>query len=303
MAQGKKRVRTGDKYFTGNCLFWEDGDFKNINEKATYAMLWQSITTDIAGIHSRNDNMDAHRVCLPYSKYGDTLSALEKSKKIAIYDNHIWVKSGIWHNLFKGKCSESQLKAVSQRLFETSNRQLIHDVVTYYAQKYLMKIPMPQGMDTLPTPPPSVTVAETEPVAETDITIEPPKPGPTPPVKIPNPDHKEFVKFFTEEYQNRFNVKYDFVGGRDGNLIKGLLKTFGLELLRRITLEFFNSDDQFIKEKTGFTVPALKMRANQIAANLSRNKTFMDKLSPSGRETLKNAAAWMARTEGINANK
>ncbi len=130
--------------------------------------------------------------------------------------------------------------------------------------------------------------------------VEPPKPGPPPSVKIPNPDHKEFITFFTEEYQNRFNVKYDFVGGRDGTLIKGLLKTFGIDLLKRIALEFFQTDDQFIKEKTGFTVPALKMRANQIAANLSRNKSLMDQLSPAGRQTLMNAANWIGKS---NAGK
>lgn len=126
-------------------------------------------------------------------------------------------------------------------------------------------------------------------------TVVPEKTGPT--------DHKIFVEFFCQEYQTRFNVKYDFNGGRDGKLVQGLLKSFGLELLKKMTAEFFLTTDPFIKEKIGFTIPGLKMRANQIAASLSKNKTFYDSLSAAGQQTLKNAAAWLAKSEGQNDGK
>jgi hypothetical protein len=151
--------------------------------------------------------------------------------------------------------------------------------------------PIKENAGKIPSKPDQTRAEQSKPV------VEPPKVGPTTPAKIPNPGHKEFVKFYCDEYQSRFNVKYDFNGGRDGALIKGLLKTFGIDLLKKITLEFFQTDDQFIKEKTGFTVPALKMRANQIAANLSRNKTFMDKLSPAGKPLKMPPPGWRERKE------
>ena len=129
---------------------------------------------------------------------------------------------------------------------------------------------------------------------QTSIVV-PEKTGPT--------DHKIFVELFCQEYQTRFNVKYDFNGGRDGKLVKGLLKSFGLELLKKMTAEFFLTTDPFIKEKIGFTIPGLKMRANQIAASLSKNKTFYDSLSAAGQQTLRNAAAWLEKTGGQDAGK
>jgi len=99
--------------------------------------------------------------------------------------------------------------------------------------------------------------------------VEPPKPGPTPPVKIPNPDHKEFVKFYCDEYEKRFGVKYGFDGGKDGAIIKRLLSTHGLSKLKEMAVQYFETDDQFIKGNMGHTIGGFKIKAQLIAESIA----------------------------------
>jgi len=131
-------------YFTGDRSFWDDPDFKTIQEKAVYAMLWQSLTTDIAGIHIRNDKIDADRVCIGYRQYLDTLSQLQNKKKIKVFPTKIWLKAAIWHNLNKGRYSIKQLKAITNRI----PRDCAKEVIEYYKQKYNLTIPIPYPMHT-----------------------------------------------------------------------------------------------------------------------------------------------------------
>ncbi len=153
-----------NNYFTGDRLFWDDPDFKTTEEKIVYAMLWQSVTTDIAGIHIRNDKIDANRVCIGYRKYIDTLSILYRKGKIKIYDTKIWVKSAIWYNLFKGKYSRQQLKAISNRI----PTECAKDIIQYYKDKYNITIPYRYPIHTLSIPYCTETETESETKTETD---------------------------------------------------------------------------------------------------------------------------------------
>jgi hypothetical protein len=172
-------------YFTGDCLFWDDPDFQTVQQKATYAMLWQSITTDIAGVHARNDQIDAYRVGIGYIEYQNTLSWLENAEKIKILATKIWVKSAIWRNLNKGKYSKSQMSAVIERMRATSDGNLISEIIDYYKEKYSLCIPYPY-----PIPTPSL-YSITESVTVTDTTGKAVSEEPTLPKKP-----KEFLEGF-----------------------------------------------------------------------------------------------------------
>lgn len=155
-------------YFTGDRLFWDDGDFTTLEQKATYAMLWQSVTTDIAGIHTRNDNLDSARVCLPLKKFKSVIVELEKMGKIKTYNNLIWVKSAIWRNLYKGKCSKDQYNAVEKRLTGLGGHPVVSDIREWYEGRYSLSLlkdhpppTHPQGSRTV-----TVSVTEAETVSE-----------------------------------------------------------------------------------------------------------------------------------------
>lgn len=111
---------------------------------------------------------------------------------------------------------------------------------------------------------------------------------PKPIVKKADPNHKIIIEHWMVEYEKKFKIKYGFDGGKDGQIIKTLLLQFGFDLLKPIITEFFNSEDQFIKHKTGFTIPGLKLKANQVAQSIATPPTPMDNLSPAGQITAKN---------------
>ncbi len=155
-------------YFSGDRLFWDDPDFQTTKEKVVYAMLWQSITTDIAGVHIRNDQIDAIRVAMNISEYQPILKLLQKIKKIKTYDSNIWIKAAIWRNLGKGSYSKNQLIAVNSRLKGHLGTPMVVDIVKYYREKYSLSLLSEYPINTLCNGYPSVTVPETVLVPETE---------------------------------------------------------------------------------------------------------------------------------------
>jgi hypothetical protein len=107
-------------------------------------------------------------------------------------------------------------------------------------------------------------------------------------------EHKKFVEFYTKSYEKQFpGAVYGFDGGKDGALIKTMLKQFGYERLCQMTMRFFMCQDEFIRDKIGYTVAGLKLRANQLAREVSGNKTVLDTMSESGRQSAINALKWL----------
>lgn len=165
-------------YFTGDRLFWDDPDFQTTEEKIVYAMLWQSITTDIAGIHARNDQIDALRVGMSVSKYQKTLQTLSIAEKVRLYDGRIWIKAAIWRNLGKGNYSERQLIAVNSRIKAHLGSPIVKDIIEYYQKKHSLLLVEEYPIDTLSIPyspvPVPVTESVPEPEPESETVINPP---------------------------------------------------------------------------------------------------------------------------------
>jgi len=109
-------------------------------------------------------------------------------------------------------------------------------------------------------------------------------------------DHHKFVSFFTKSYKKEFKVAYGFDGGKDAALVKTLLSQFGYELLCQMTVRFFKCQDDFIRYKVGYTIAGLKLRSNQLAREVGGNKTVLDKMSESGRQSAINTLKWLNRS-------
>jgi hypothetical protein len=81
----------------------------------------------------------------------------------------------------------------------------------------------------------------------------------------PNPAVAEFLKFFGTKFQEKFGQTYTANFGKDGNLIKGLLKIHSPERLKELAERFFNSKDEFI-QRSGFTIGVFNSQANKLVA-------------------------------------
>jgi phage replication O-like protein O len=77
-------------------------------------------------------------------------------------------------------------------------------------------------------------------------------------------EFKEFVEWWMREYHNRFAVKYDFKPGKDGAIIKRLLSTFGLPLLKTMAELYLADDDEFVI-KNGYSLGLFSTKSNAYA--------------------------------------
>lgn len=114
-----------------------------------------------------------------------------------------------------------------------------------------------------------------------------------------NSDHRKAVEYWCSKYLDRFNVKYDFRGGKDGDAIKRLLATFGLEIFCQIVDQIFLSDDPFYRTGGGLTLTVLKANANKLAQEIVRQDSPLDKLSEKGRRTAVNIANVLRKREQV----
>jgi uncharacterized protein YdaU (DUF1376 family) len=79
----------------------------------------------------------------------------------------------------------------------------------------------------------------------------------------PNPAVKEFIDFWYEKFKEKFGQPYVITNGaKEGNLTKKLLRAFKLQELKEKAMDFFSSDDEFIK-KSGYTIPLFCNQINK----------------------------------------
>lgn len=89
----------------------------------------------------------------------------------------------------------------------------------------------------------------------------------------PTGDHHAFVTFWADQYQKRTGVKYIFNGKKDGQLVKDILrKCQGIDTAKLFMVEFFNTTDEFIVDKAGFTIGVFSTQLNKIAQHLSTSR-------------------------------
>ena len=77
------------------------------------------------------------------------------------------------------------------------------------------------------------------------------------------PAIKVFIDFYYEEFKNRFGTPPHIQGGKDGSIVKALLKKVPLEELKELLLKFFESSDKFI-QTSGYTMGIFNSQINKL---------------------------------------
>ncbi len=132
---------------------------------ATYIMT----NRDMAGVCPMHPGTVAAACRITKHKLTGVLNYFESIGKLNFSKErtHIWWKSGIFHSLYKGKCSETQKKS-TETVVKRWDFADIFDlfavkVCTYYANKYniVLQVVVEQQPDTIPPPPQKPTPSDT----------------------------------------------------------------------------------------------------------------------------------------------
>jgi len=121
---------------------------------------------------------------------------------------------------------------------------------------------IPQG-DSIVSPP--IQTSETSQTSKSTQSPNGTAPRSSKP-KESKPDSaiRDFIDFWHVEYLRRFDEKYNFSGNRDGATVKRLLGIYNLDRLKDLALQFFNSQDDWIKRQGGYTIGVFSTQINKI---------------------------------------
>ncbi len=113
----------------------------------------------------------------------------------------------------------------------------------------------------------------------------------TPAKNAVNPEVKLFFDWWSEAYKAAKGAAYIFNGGKEGTLIKNLLQVWKLEELKAGAAEFLNIDDEFLEEKTGYTIAMYYQKINQIMQKTSPLKSG---ISATTKKNISNLNEWVS---------
>ena len=103
-------------------------------------------------------------------------------------------------------------------------------------------------------------------------------------------DHHRLIAYWTEKYQDKFNLKYDFKRGKDGTAVKRLLKAFGYDLAVKLIDYYLVLDDPFY-DLAGRDLAKLYGEAQKLLQRMSKQdgnpETAASCLTPEQAEILK----------------
>ena len=97
-----------------------------------------------------------------------------------------------------------------------------------------------------------------------------------PPAKIPKKLSKAnptIVDFYHDKFLEKFGVKPDINGGKDGKILNDLVGKYGEQKVKDLIAQFLNSDDQFIAQ-AGWTVGVFKTQVNKLLVGKAK-KTYV----------------------------
>ncbi len=102
--------------------------------------------------------------------------------------------------------------------------------------------------------------------------------------KIPDTDHAQVIQYWVENYEKYMGIPYSFNGGKDAKIVQRLLKTYGIEDLKKIMIVLLTSDDEFYRKKAGRTLGVLSACANKLAQETFNQETGLDRLGEGARK-------------------
>jgi phage replication O-like protein O len=82
------------------------------------------------------------------------------------------------------------------------------------------------------------------------------------PKQPPDPELGELRTFFIETFKEKFTDPYAYTYGKDDSILKGILKTFGLEKAKEKISAFFSDESEFLK-RSGYSVGVFKSQVNK----------------------------------------
>ena len=85
------------------------------------------------------------------------------------------------------------------------------------------------------------------------------------------PDVKLFIDFYFEEFKRTFGNPPIIEGGKDGVIVKRLLKDIPIDELKSLLISFFESDDKFILQ-SGYTIGLFKSQIQGLRIKAKRGK-------------------------------
>lgn len=86
----------------------------------------------------------------------------------------------------------------------------------------------------------------------------------------PPSDHQTAIDSWCSEYEAATGLKYAFTA-KDGQMIKNLLRSFGLTRLQAIMLQLIHTDDNWLRDTRGISISTLASECNRLA-----QKTLLD---------------------------
>lgn len=113
-------------------------------------------TRDMLGVCPIHLRISAAKCRTSIKKFKAIIRRFERLGKLIIAEKwtHIWWKSGAWHSLYKGKCSDTQAKSVGCTLKKWNTSGVFGNsfavgVLQHYDTKYNYVIPYPYPTPTL----------------------------------------------------------------------------------------------------------------------------------------------------------
>ena len=79
---------------------------------------------------------------------------------------------------------------------------------------------------------------------------------------------REFDRLFTE----RFSARPDIVGGRDGTIVRDLLKAHPVDQVLELLGGFFRVGTRFSRERGAYSLPTFKSQYNDLLVMKSRGE-------------------------------
>lgn len=99
-------------------------------------------------------------------------------------------------------------------------------------------------------------------------------------VASPTGDHHDFVEYWMLQFRERVGTDYIFLGGKDGALVKKILRELGsLDKAMQYAHEFFFGKDKWVEENGGYTIGVFQSQLNKIAQRLAKGKSTGDTTS------------------------
>lgn len=81
-----------------------------------------------------------------------------------------------------------------------------------------------------------------------------------------DPRIREFFTWWDREYQTRFSDPYVFKGGKEGTLVKNLLRLYDLPRIQSLATRFFESDDSWAQQSAGYTIGVFASQINKLVS-------------------------------------